>query len=117
MTDLHTDTANPAKPVVDGAALPKLLAGVVLAVPGVARLEPTLSTAGPEILLRRKPTDGIRLIRRAGVVDVDVNIATTATWQVRAVTHQIQTSIADVLHAHGYAAGDVTVSVLTIDAN
>ena len=90
------------------------LAESVLAVPGVVRLEPTLSTSGPAALLRSRPTDGIRLLDRAGVVDIDVDIATTASCQARAVTHQVQASIASLLPAHGYAVGSIVVSVLTI---
>lgn len=87
----------------------------VLAVPGVVRLEPTLSTAGPGVLLHRGPTDGIRLLERAGVVDVDANIATTATCQAREVTHRVQAGLAALLTEHGYIPGSVAVSVLTIE--
>ena len=51
-----------------------VLANAVVTVPGVVRLEPTLSTAGPGVLLHRSTTDGIRLLDRAGVVDVDVAV-------------------------------------------
>lgn len=90
------------------------LAEAVLAVEGVLRLEPTLSTSGAGALLQRRPTDGVRLLDRAGVVDVDVDIATTPGCQARAVTHLVQAGIASLLPAHGYAAGSVAVSVLTI---
>ena len=91
------------------------LADAVLAVPGVVRLEPTLSTSGPGVLLHRSPTDGIRLLDRAGVADVDVNIATTAACQAREVTHHVQACITSLLPTHGYTPGSTAVSVLTID--
>ncbi len=95
----------------------RALAAAVIAVPGVVRLEPTLSTAGPRVLLRRDPTDGLHLLIRAGSAEVDVNIATSTTHQARAVTHQIQASIASTLTTHGHRPGAVTVSVLTIEAS
>ena len=101
---------------VEPTALTAALAGAVLAVPGVARLEPTLSTAGPRMLLSRSPADGVRVSGNSHGVDVDVNLATTAAYQARAVTHQVQASILSTLTAHNCIAGSVTVSVLTIDA-
>ena len=106
-------TVAPTRPGTN--AVLTAVADAVLAVPGVVRLEPTLSTAGPSMLLRHRPTDGIRLLDRAGVVDVDVYLCTTAAHQARAVTHQVQAGIAGVLTAHGYTPGPVTVSVLTIN--
>ena len=90
------------------------LAEAVLTVPGVVRLEPTISTAGPSILLRPSPTDGIHLIDRAGVADVDVSLATSADCEARSVTHQIQAVVAGLLEVHGYSRGSVAVSVLAI---
>ncbi len=105
-----------AAPRSSHEALLTAIKAAVLAVPGVVRLEPTLSTGGPAVLLRRGPTDGIRLLDRAGVVDVDVDIATAAAWQAREVTHHVQAGLAALLLVHGYVAGSVTVSVLTIEA-
>lgn len=119
-----TPTGTPADTSADGVVVasrtrPDVLlaamAEAVLTVPGVVRLEPTLSTAGPGVLLHRSPTDGLRLLDRAGVADVDVNLATTAACQARAVTHHVQDCISGLLHAHGYTPGSVAVSVLTID--
>jgi hypothetical protein len=90
------------------------LAEAVLAVPGVVRLEPTISTAGPSILLRPSPTDGIHVIDRAGVADVDISLATSAACEARTVTHLVQTVVAKLLEVHGYTRGSVAVSVLTI---
>ena len=92
-----------------------VLAQAVLAVAGVVRLEPTLSTSGPGFLLHRSPTDGLHLLVHAGTADVDVNVATTAGVPARAVAHQVQAGIAGVLSAHGHLPGAVTVSVLAIE--
>ena len=97
-----------------GDALIGAVAEAVLAVPGVARLESTLSTAGPGALLHVNITDGIRLLARAGVADVDINIATTAGHEVRAVTHHVQASVSNLLPLHGYTVGSIAVSVLSI---
>ena len=104
-----------ARPRSNRAALLAAVAEAVLAVPGVVRLEPTLSTAGPGVLLHRSPADGIRLLDRAGVVDIDVNLATTAACQAREVTHRVRADLAALLPAHGYTTGSVAVSVLAID--
>jgi len=92
----------------------KALAEAVLAIPGVVRLEPTLSTTGLGLLLHQDPTDGIRLLIRAGAAEVDINIATRADCQARAVTHQVQADTARLLRAHGYQTSSTAVSVLTI---
>lgn len=90
------------------------LADAVLAVPGVIRLEPTLSTAGPRVLLGRRHTDGLHVLQRAGSADVDLNVATSSTHQARTVAHQISACITETIAAHGYTTGSVAVSVLTI---
>lgn len=94
----------------------RVLATAVLAVPGVVRLEPTLSTAGPGVLLRNDPADGLHLLLRPGSADVDINIATGTAHQARAVAHQIHAVVASTLALHGHKPGAVTVSVLTIEA-
>lgn len=99
----------------DRAVVLAALAETVLAVPGVVRLEPTLSTSGPGLLLHRNPTDGIRLLIRTGAAQVDINIATQADCQARTVAHQIQANTTSVLLAHGYPSSSVTVSVLTVE--
>lgn len=91
------------------------LADAVLAVAGVVRLEPTLSTSGPRVLVGRHHTDGLHVLQRSGEADVDVNVATSSTHQARTVAHQIHTSIAEVLAAHGHSTGSITVSVLRIN--
>lgn len=91
------------------------LASAILSVPGVVRLEPTLSTSGPRALLKPDPTDGIHLLIRTRTADVDVNVATGTTYQARVVAHQVQAAIARTITAAGYARGSITVSILTID--
>ena len=114
---VHPQKARPAAKPEPHAVVLTALAEAVLAVPGVVRLEPTLSTAGPSVLLHRTPTDGIRLLARAQTAEVDVNIATVATCQARSVTHEVQARTAQVLTTHGYPVSTVTISVLTIEAS
>lgn len=90
------------------------LADAVLAVPGVARLEPTLSTAGPRVLLGHRHTDGLHVLDRSGMADVDVNLATSSDYQARTVAHEVHRTISEVLAAHGYATGSVAVSILAV---
>ena len=104
-----------ANPRSSSEVLLTALADAVLAVPGVVRLEPTLSTSGPRVLVGRHHTDGLHVLQRSGEADVDVNVATSSTYQARTVAHQVHTSIAEVLVANGYTAGSVAVSVLRIN--
>lgn len=84
-------------------------------IPGVHGLEPTLSTAGLRALHWRGHTDGIQLVARHGVIDVDVNLATNATRQVREIAETVQTTINELIGTAGYTAGSTTVSVLRIE--
>jgi uncharacterized alkaline shock family protein YloU len=114
MPELLTAGRGPAGAATRQPALLAALADAVLGVPGVVRLEPTLSTSGPRVLLQRGPYDGLHLLTRAGTADVDLNIATSSTHSARDIAHRVQARIAEVLTANGYAAGAVTVSILTI---
>ena len=86
-----------------------------MSTPGVTRLEPTLSTTNLKTLLHRGPADGIRLVVRNEIADVDVNVATTRAHQARAVAHQIRREVAAALEAHQVSTGSITISVLAID--
>jgi len=92
------------------------VASAVLAIPGVVRLQPTLSTSGPGLLIHRNPSDGIRFLTRAGTAEVDVSIATTtAACEARGVVHHVRATVADVLIAHGHRPGTIAVSVLAVE--
>lgn len=106
----------PGAAVDDDSAVLAALAEGVLAVPGVLRLEPTLSTVGPRLLRHRADTDGISLLRRAGVAEVDVNVTTRGDRTARQVARGVQARISETLDSLGYRHDRVTVSVLSIDA-
>ena len=91
-----------------------LIAELVLATPGVIRLEPTLSTAGPRILIHQNATDGIRLIRRADTVEIDINVATHSTYQARSVARNIHNQVTAATNNPGRQPGTITVNVITI---
>lgn len=87
---------------------------VVLSTPGVVRLEPTLSTAGPKILLHRSPTDGVRVLNRSNILEIDVNIATETTHQARRVARDVHHKVTAEMAKLG-RPGTIKVNVLTID--
>src|SRR3954451_2700112 len=97
MPDPITSHSSPRTAAAARQVLLAAVADAVLAVPGVIRLEPTLSTSGPRALLQRSPFDGLHLHTKEGTATVDINLATSTTHQARAVAHQVQTSITDTL--------------------
>ena len=88
--------------------------GLVLAHPGVLRLEPTLLGA-VQGLRRRTSLDGLRLTTQGRVVDLDVNVATRADHQARASVLELHTQLLDLVAACGYVPGAIEISVLTIE--
>lgn len=95
--------------------LREAIAAKIRLIPGVHGLEPTLSTAGLRAMYRRSHTDGIQLIARNGLIDVDINLATNATRQVRQIAETVQTTITELIRTTGYTPGSTTVSVLRIE--
>lgn len=111
--------ATALEPVPDGSADPadvlrQRLGQLVLAHPGVLRLEPTLLGA-VQGLGRPTSLDGLRLTTRGGVVDLDVSVATRADRQARASVLELHQQLVDVVVEHGYVPGTVEISVLTIE--
>jgi hypothetical protein len=104
---------------VDDQTLVSLIGVTVLAVDGVARLEPTVkslfraripgSATGPD-----RP-DGIAVTSYGVITDATNDDATTARHQSRAVAESIQHVVREVLEAHGREAGQIRVNVLSID--
>ena len=101
------------------------LAAAAAAVPGVARLEPTLRNAlrrlhaGTTILrdgrVARSAADGIELHRRDAVVDVHVDIVTDPDRSAALVARDVRQALADVIGRHSLQAGSLTVAVLSIE--
>lgn len=104
---------------VDDQTLVSLIGVTVLAVDGVARLEPTVkslfraripgSSSGPD------SPDGIAVTSYGVITEATVDLATTARHQSRAVAESIQRVVREVLEAHGREAGQIRVNVLSID--
>lgn len=94
-------------------ALRERVGQLVLAHPGVLRLEPTLLGA-VQGLGRAGTLDGLRLTARGRVVDLDVNVATHADRQARASVAELQHQLRDLLVEQGYVPGTLEISVLTI---
>lgn len=113
MTELAGTADRAAEPVAPDEVLPAI-AAAVLAVPGVTALSPTLSSAGLRSVIHRRATDGIQLVTRTGLVEVDVNVATAGTRSARAVAHEIRDRVGAELRSHGSIPGTIAVSVLTI---
>jgi uncharacterized alkaline shock family protein YloU len=101
------------------------LARAALAVPGVAKLEPTLQNALRRLQARttvlrdgrgvRSAADGIELRRREDVVDVHVDIVTERGRSAAEVARDVRHTLQDVLVQHGLQPGALTVAVLSID--
>lgn len=106
-------------PVVVGAvgdpvdALHQHVARLVLAHPGILRLEPTL--LGALGRGRRTGLDGVALSVHGRVVDLDVNVATRCTHQARASLIELHAQVVDLVAQHGFVPGTVEISVLAID--
>jgi hypothetical protein len=101
------------------------LAAAASAVPGVARLEPTLRNAlrrlqaGTTVLrdgrVVRSAADGIELRRRDAVVDVHVDIVTERGRAAADVARDVRRALTDVLARHALEPGALTVAVLSIE--
>lgn len=101
------------------------LAGAASAVPGVARLEPTLRNAlrrlhaGTTVLrdgrVVRSAADGIELHRRDAVVDVHVDIVTDRTRSAAHVAGDVRQALTEVIVRHTLRPGSLTVAVLSIE--
>lgn len=87
---------------------------VVVAHPGVLRLEPTLLGA-----LRgfgeRSSLDGIQLVLHGRVIDLDVNVATRSDHQARASVLELHHQLTTLVTAHGYVPGSLEISVLAVE--
>lgn len=101
-------------------------AAAVAALPGVARLEPTLTNA-----LRRlrnatagrisaseeaaySAADGIRLARHGNLVDIHVDITVTTTQPANLAAQAVHETLRDTITAHQLIPGEVTVTVLRL---
>ncbi len=87
---------------------------LVVAHPGVLRLEPTLLGA-LHGLGQRSSLDGIQLDVHGRIVDLDVNVATRAGYQARASLIELRRQLAALVTTHGYVPGTLEISVLTIE--
>lgn len=122
MTD---EPGSPAALRAETTDLREALAAAACAVPGVARLEPTLRNAlrrlqaGTTVLLGsgtvRSAADGIELRRRDDVVDVHVDVVTDRSRSAAVAAQQVRDALRGVLVERGLVPGALTVAVLTID--
>jgi hypothetical protein len=102
-------------------------AAAVSALPGVARLEPTLSTALRRLRATAVATvpvsssttssgeDGIQLVRRGDLVDVDVDITAAATQPADRTARAVRSCLRDTIAAHHFRPGDIAVTVLKLE--
>ena len=104
---------------VDDQTLLSLIGVTVLAGDGVARLEPTVKSLFrariPGSSTAPDNPDGIAVSSYGSITDATIDLATTARHQSRAVAESIQHVVREVLEAHGRAAGQIRVNVLSID--
>lgn len=103
----------------DDRALLNLIGDAVLAVDGVARLEPTLKS----LFLARAPgstrdadsPDGIQLTSLGTITDVTVDLAAAGEPSSREVAEAVQHVVSELLETHGREPGRIKVNVLTIE--
>jgi hypothetical protein len=116
----ETTLVEPAlPPSVGDRELLSLIGDAVLAVDGVARLEPTLKS----LFLARVPgssrrpdsPDGIELTSLGSITDVTIDIAAATRHPSREVAEAVQHVVGELLVSHGREPGRIRVNVLTID--
>jgi uncharacterized alkaline shock family protein YloU len=103
---------------VDDRTLASLVGFSVLAVDGVARLEPTLKSLFQARLPRSTAvdrSDGVAVTSTGAITDVIVDLGTASRHQSREVAESVQRVIGRLLEAHGREVGRISVNVLTID--
>ncbi len=103
---------------VDDRTLASLIGFSVLAVNGVARLEPTLKNLFQAKLPRSSPADrpdGVAVTSTGAITDVTVDLGTASRHQSREVAESVQREICQLLEAHGREVGRIRVNVLTIE--
>lgn len=118
MTETTQDVPG-AQPATDDRALLTLVGDAVLAVDGVARLEPTLKS----LFLARVPgstrdagsPDGIQLTSHGAITDVTVDLATAGALSSREVAEAVRHVVGQLLETHGREPGRIQVNVLTIE--
>ncbi|GAA3697531.1 hypothetical protein GCM10022204_11960 [Microlunatus aurantiacus] len=116
-TPLATPPPTPAE--AGDRVLLSLIGDGVLAVDGVARLEPTLKS----LFLARVPgsprgpdsPDGIELTSLGAIADVSVDIAATGEHAAREIAEAVQHVVGQLLETHGREPGRIKVNVLTIE--
>lgn len=108
----------PPTPTPDRAAsqdsMQLTISRIVLNTPGVVRLEPTLSSAGPKMLVNPSPADGIQVRNRNNIVEIDVSIATQTTHEARRVARDVHNKVTAAI-AKLERPGTIKVNVLTIE--
>jgi hypothetical protein len=110
----------------DADTLRQAAATAVTAVPGVTRLEPTLSNALRRLNnatrsrarlprdLNHSAADGIRLTRHGDSVDIHVDITTSTAQPAGAVARAVRSTLEATITAHHLTPGQITVSVLRL---
>ncbi len=116
-TDVERTAATDATGPIDTELLGRLLTETVTAVPGVLRIEPSLTGAMRALVRAQEaPRSQVELTVRDREVDVSVSIATSADHEARDVAHQVRDAVAGVVRAHDGEIGELAVCVLSVDA-
>lgn len=111
-------------PPIGTAELADGAAAAVLAVPGVARLEPTLRNALRRLQTstdQRRPAraagagEGVSLRRRHAVIDLHVDLAVTPTRPAHLTAAAVQRALQRYLTTQQLSPGTITVAVLTLE--
>lgn len=107
------------QPTMDGSAiedrtLADSIAGTVLAVPGVSRLEPSVSGGLRRLVRSAAGTDGVQLVRIGDRLEVTVDIAVVAVRTAAHTAAAVESAVAELLQTHHVGPVAVTVRVLSV---
>lgn len=107
----------PITPQVTDPQLRQLIAAAAAQTPGVVRLEPTLKSVIRDLSrpIQTASLEGITLIRRAGVVEVTVDVAVDPRRTALRVAMDVQHHIADCIRRERLIPGPINVTVLAIE--
>lgn len=95
-------------------SIQRRISQIALNTPGVVRLEPTLSTSGPKLLVHHDRADGVQIRNRNNMIEIDINIATQTGQEARQVARVIHNNVTAEIAKLG-RLGTIKVNVLTIE--
>ncbi|MBA8793811.1 hypothetical protein FHX74_001416 [Friedmanniella endophytica] len=117
-----TPGSTPTGATAELVVLAQAVAEATLAVPGVARLEPTLrghlralSTGPMNVIGVGGLPDGVVLSRRSGVVEARIDVAVHPVRPADEIAEDVRTRATALITGAGHQVGRVAVAVLSVE--